>query len=342
MKMSQGVASFVITVGIAVPTAWHVLDASVERDGKKFRPAQKSFTVDGTRIPLDVDRSLVATGDTVTATLHAIGPAKQVVVDLDLLQSNNYAGERVEIPPTQIDHEKLVLTALPDGGPAVTTQLQLGKRPHKRALTDSFMVYVTSHGHHAEKREYDSPGKVPDYAGDVEAGNAAALSIMGWSGNSMAVKVVAEEPPSSTGPFKIAVHMKNTTGRDLKAMPYATVGTFVNDGGYLGTDADAFTIDQLDDESDKTWTEEGMVGLARGKEAVERFLITPHDPAAKQLTLAVEAESFDDQPGPVTAGAMDVVTFPLSHEPAPAVADKSGERPARSTAEGGAKVNEQP
>src|SRR6185312_160912 len=56
-------ASFVVTVGIGVPMAWHVLDASVERDGKKFRPAQKSFTVDGTRITLDVDRSLVRTGE---------------------------------------------------------------------------------------------------------------------------------------------------------------------------------------------------------------------------------------------------------------------------------------
>jgi len=318
---SSFLASFVVTLGIGVPMAWHVLDASVERDGKKFRPAQKSFTVDGTRITLDVDRSLVMTGDTVTATLHAFGPAKQVVVDLDLLQSNNYSGERVELPPTQIDHEKLVLTALPEGGPAVTTHLELGKRPAKRALTDSFMVYVTSHGHKAELREYDSPEKHPDFAGDVEAGNAAALSIMGWSGNSLAVKVVAEEKPSSTGPFKIAVHMKNTTGHDLKAMPYATLGTDVNSGGYLGTDNDAFTIDSLDDESDKGWTEDGQIGLARGKEAVERFLVTPHDPNAKQLTLAVEAESADNAPGPVTAGAMDVVTFPLSHEAAPAVAE---------------------
>jgi len=325
-------ASFLITTGVVVPMAWHVLDASVERDGKKFRPAQGAFTVGATRITLDVDRSLAMTGDTVTATLHAIGPAGPVAVDLDLLQSNNYAGERVEIPPTQIDHEKLVLTALPGGGPAVTTQLRLGKRPAKRALTDSFMVYVTSHGHKADKRDYDTgPEKHPDFAADVEAGNAAAVSIMGWSGNSLDVKVVAESPPSATVPFKLAVHIKNTTGHDLKAMPYATLGTDVNKGGYLGTDSDAFTIDALDDESDQAWTEEGQRGLARGKEAVERFLVTPHrvpadqsgkmiDPNAKQLTLAVEAESTDTAPGPVTAGALEIVTLPLSHEAAPTVA----------------------
>jgi hypothetical protein len=322
------VAAFLVTLGIGVPAAWHFLDASVESDGKKFRPAQKSFMVDGTRITLDVDRSLVMTGDTVTATLHAIGPAAQVIVDLDLLQSHNYAGERVEIPPTQIDHEKLVLTALPGGGPAVTTRLHLATRPTKRALTDSFMVYVTSHGHQADKREYgDTPGAIKDYAGDVEAGNAAALSIMGWSGNSMTLKVVAEGTPSSTTPFKIAVHMKNTSGRDLEEMPHASLGTYVNDGGYLGADVDAFAIDELDDESDKSWTESGMVGLARGKEAVERFLITPHDPAAKQLALAVEVEAVDDAPGPVVAGAMDVVTFKLSNEPAPAVADADADEP---------------
>src|SRR6185312_3437430 len=142
--MRTFLASFLITAGIAVPMAWHVLDASVERDGKKFRPVQKSFAIGETRVTLDVDRSLAMTGDTVTATLHAIGPAGPVAIDLDLLQTNNYAGERVEQPPTQIDHEKLVLTALPGGGPTVTTQLRLGKKPAKRALTDSFMVYVTS------------------------------------------------------------------------------------------------------------------------------------------------------------------------------------------------------
>lgn len=165
--------------------------------------------------------------------------------------SNNYADERVEVPPTRIDHEKLVLTALPGGGPAVTTRLELGKRPSKRALTDSFMIYVTSHGHHAAKRaDGDAPGQLEDHAGDVEAGNAAALSIRGWSGNSLAVKVVAEQPPSSTAPFKLAVHLNNTSGHDLAELPHVELGTFVNDGGYLDTDADAFTIDQLDDESD--------------------------------------------------------------------------------------------
>ena len=96
-----------------------------------------------------------------------------------------------------------MLTALPGGGPAATTQLHLGKKPAKRALTDSFMVYVTSHGHKADKREYESTqAKLPDFAADVEAGNAAAISIMGWSGNSLAVKVIAETPPSATQPRK--------------------------------------------------------------------------------------------------------------------------------------------
>src|SRR3954471_4683117 len=121
--MRAFVLSFITTVGVGVPGAWHVLAADVEHGGKKLRPMQQTFTVDGTKVTLDVDRSLVITGDTVTASLRAFGPAKQIALDLDLLQTNNYAGERVSIPPTQIDHEKLVLTAAPDGGPAITTRL---------------------------------------------------------------------------------------------------------------------------------------------------------------------------------------------------------------------------
>src|SRR5258706_13142543 len=101
--------AFLVTVGMVAPVAWHFTDADIQHDGKRLRPLQQSFTVDGTRVTLDVDRELVMTGDTVTAKLRAYGDKrKDIAIDLTLLHSSNYEGERVEMPWQAIDHEKLM------------------------------------------------------------------------------------------------------------------------------------------------------------------------------------------------------------------------------------------
>lgn len=151
------VISFVATLGIAVPAAWHALGADIETNGKKLRPLEQSFTFDNTRVTLDVDRNLVMTGDKVTATVRAYGPPRQVAIDLSVLQSNNYEGERVEEPAYEISHEKLLLTVLPDGGPVQTAHVKLGKRVSRLAMTDSFKIYITQHGHRPEREEQLRP-----------------------------------------------------------------------------------------------------------------------------------------------------------------------------------------
>jgi len=305
--------SFVATLGVGVPAAWHVLAADVEHGGKKLRPMQQSFTVDGTKITLDVDRSLVVTGDAVTASLRAFGPVKQVAIDLDLLHANTDPGERVSFPPTQIDHEKLVLTAAPDGGPAVTSRLVLGKRPTRLAQTDTFQVYVTSHGHKADKVEMGmSDVETPDFAGDVQAGNAAAVNIMGWSGNSLPIEIAAEGPVTLSAPFVVAVTIKNTTGHTLEEVPPPSLATQISAGGFLDTsDEDAWQIEQIDREE---------IDLKPGETRTTRYRVTPNHATGTQVTLVVEAAAFRSRPGRPIAGAMDVVTFPIVEAPTPTVA----------------------
>src|SRR4051794_12787613 len=115
-------AGFLLTVGILVPAGWHSLGADIERDGKHMRPLQQSMKIGDATVALDVDRSVVMTGDTITAKLVATADKPHdVTIDLRALHTTNYSGERVEQPWHQIDRETITLHAAPGGGPAVTT-----------------------------------------------------------------------------------------------------------------------------------------------------------------------------------------------------------------------------
>src|SRR5215470_9514821 len=99
MPKNTTIAAAVVTIAVAVPAGWRALDADIQSDGKRLRPLQQSFTVDGTRITLDVDRHVVMTGDTVTATLVAFSEtARPIAVDLWALHTSNYEGSRVDQP----------------------------------------------------------------------------------------------------------------------------------------------------------------------------------------------------------------------------------------------------
>lgn len=316
------VISFVATIGVAVPAAWHVLGADIRTDGKKLRTFQQSFTFDNTRVTLEVDRNLAQTGDKVTATLRAYGPPRQVAIDLAVLQSNNYAGERVESPSTQIDHEKLLLTVLPDGGPARTTSITLGTRPSALAMTDSFRIYITQHGHKPPMpdNEYDALSG-PDWNSDVESGNAAAIGILGWSGNSLKMKIVPEGAVSAKAPFIVAVKVVNTTGKVLPHHPYISLANQISAAGFMESPEEQFTIERIDaagetDEYPMLDDEHDKVAVA--EEVVTRFRVTPKADTGNQITFVASADAYDGQPGPTIAGAMEVVTIPVA-EAAPAI-----------------------
>ncbi len=332
-------AAFLVTVAIIVPAGWHALDADIQTDGKRLRPLQQSFVVDGTRITLDVDRRIVMTGDTVKATLVAFSETpKQVTVDLRALRSSNYEGARVQMPWTPIDRETLKLTAAPNGGKPVETLIVLGERPDAPALVDAFQIYVCPHGKKLPKTDYDEggAGEGPvDYDVGISEGWAAGVGITGWSGNNLKMAITAEGKPTADAPFVIAVRVKNTTGQPLARAPRISLST---DAALEGTEeashedaavtieeisadavsADAVSADAVSADAVNADDDESNV-FKRGQSMVARFRVTPKKPGLGKLTFLASAFESDEEPGPTTAGAMDARTFTLS-ESIPSVA----------------------
>jgi hypothetical protein len=318
MSRNTTLAAFLITVAIVVPAGWHALRADIQTDGKRLRPLQQSVMIDGARVTLDVDRSVVMTGDTVKAKLVAFSDTpKQVTIDLRVLHSSNYEGERVEQPWTPIDRETIKLTATPRGSKPVQTALTLGTLPDRPALTDSFKIYVSEHGQRPPKREYSDS---LDYDVGVSEGRAAAISVTGWSGNNLGMSIKPEGRPTADAPFTIAVKLTNTSGQALAHTPYVTLSTEAALEGTeeAGHEAAGVTIEEIkDDDQPSGWE----TPFKRGQSMVARYRVTPQQKGLRKITFLASAFEYDEAPGPVTAGAMDARTVTLS-ESSPSVAAK--------------------
>lgn len=285
MRQLGFVAGFCATCAVVVPLAWHPLDASIDRDGKRVRPLQQTLELDGAKVTLDVDRAIVHTGDAVHATLRAYADKPtRVAVTLRVTRNVNYEGERVETPDVSIDREGFVLEAAPGGGKPVQTTLVLGKLPDRPNLTDNFKISI-------------SP--------KANSEQVAAVSVIGWSGDSLDMEIVPRGPMTADAPFKIAVRVKNTTGKKLRARPWIRLGTSVGAGGDIADDAEDFDIAAIDTKSRDEAPE-----MRAGAVITEEFIVTPKHPG-KRVTFVANAEAFDMEPGPVTAGAMDIETFRL-------------------------------
>jgi hypothetical protein len=316
MSRNTTLAAFILTVAVIVPAGWHALGADIQTDGKRLRPLQQSFVVDGTRITLDVDRRVVMTGDTVKATLVAFSDTpKQIAVDLIALSSSNYEGARIETPWVPIDRETIKLTAAPGGGKPVDTMIKLGDMPDRPALTDSFKIYVTPHG--KKPPRFEGEDRV-DYETGVSEGYAAATEITGWSGNNLKMSIEPEGRPTSDAPFTIAVRVKNTSGQALAHAPSVSLST---EATLEGTEAAnhedaAVAIEQIETDVPEFGDDDAFRG---DKAMVVRYRVTPRKPGLRKMTFLASAYELDDAPGPVTAGAKDARTFALS-ETTPAVA----------------------
>jgi hypothetical protein len=299
------ILGFSAAVAVVVPLSWHELSASIQRDGRRVRSLQQTLQLDdGARVTLDVDRAIVITGDTVHATLRAFSAVpRPVAVDVWVFQSQNHAGERVEPPQVAIDHEKLVLAATPDGGAPVVTALALGKRYNRPALSDSFTVYVTAHGTKVPRGD-DSRGY--DLHAGLEAGKAAAVGIAGWSGDSLAMTIRPLGRVTSDAPFKVAVRVKNTSGKTIHGQPWIRLGTKIGLSGGVETGEDDFTID----EPEQADVDDDDHAFAAGAVVEKTFVVTPKHPT-KDVTFIADAEAASSDLGPVAAGAMDVVSFPV-------------------------------
>ncbi|HEY1811248.1 MAG TPA: hypothetical protein VGG74_02770 [Kofleriaceae bacterium] len=293
-------ATFLITVGVTAPA---LLDANIAIDGKKLRPHQRSFEIDGTRVTLDVDRSLATTGDKITATLVAYSDTpKQVALDLRLVQSHIQPGQRVSPPERQIDREKITLQATPDGGKA-RVSLLLGTPRKSLGQLDEFTIFVAPHGTPSPTKhdfDGDADSGADFWQASIDAGQAASVDITGWSGNSISMRTVAEGPIVVGQPFVVAVHVKNTTGKTLPSLPQIDLATSDELAGKSGNDPEV-TIDELDSHDTETT-------VPRGGEVVRRFKITPTLPL-KAVTLSVSATALGDDIGPIAGGARDAITF---------------------------------
>jgi hypothetical protein len=311
-------AGFIATVAILVPAGWHMLGANIEKDGKHLRPMQQTLDVDGVTVTLDVDRSVVMTGDTVTATLVATSDTpKDVKIDLRALHSTNYAGERVERPWQQLDRETITLHAAPGGGKAVSTRVKLGERPSELALEDSFKIMINKHGLKPEKREFDTGRKAPDYdalAGE-DGASAAGVFIRGWSGNSLGMKIEPKGPITSDAPFTVAVTIKNTTGHKLESRPWISLSTSDELTASDDESHPALDIEPVDSDADGE-----PQPLKKNGAVTQLFTVTPHGKLPKQIAFLATATENEGL-GPHGAGAMDIVSFDVTDK-TPSVAAK--------------------
>jgi hypothetical protein len=314
MARPTTLAAFLVTTAVAIPAGWRVLDADIQTDGKRVRPMQQSFIVDGARVTLDVDRGLAITGESVTAKLVAYSDTpKQVVVDMTVLQSKSTENERVEPPDLPIDHERLTLEAAPEGGKPVLTKIKLGTNPGRPAMVDNFKIYVGAHGKKLPKSEYN--GGVDATAG-IEAGEAAAVAIHSWSGDNLKISMEPEGRLIAGASFNIKVRVKNTSGRKLSNPPWVSLTTELGGPGWAESDA-AFEVSSAEDEELPENTD-----WKRGEVSERTFVVVPKTTTLKQITLVASAFVSDDGPGPTQAGARDAKTFTFESEPTPAVAVK--------------------
>jgi hypothetical protein len=314
--MKREAAGFLLTVGVLVPAGWHALDADIEHDGKHMRPMQQEVAIDDVKVTLDVDRAVVMTGDTVTATLVATSDKpKDVTVDLRALHTQNYSGERVERPWQQIDRETITLHAAPGGGKAVTTRIKLGDRPAELALEDSFKLLVMKAGVKPVVREFDMGGKAPDYdalsMSDDGTNIAAGIYIRGWSGNSIGMKIAPEGTVTSGKPFTIAVRIKNTSGHKLESIPYINLTTEDQLDGTDGDQDAAVAIDRIEDDAATTDADGAEKPLKRNAEYTAKFTVTPHRKLTGTISFLATATENDGL-GPHGAGAMDIETFKIT------------------------------
>ncbi|MDB4958859.1 MAG: hypothetical protein JWO36_6428 [Myxococcales bacterium] len=308
MSSRTTLTAFLATAAVAIPAGWRVLDADIQTDGKRVRPMQQAFTVDGARVTLEVDRGLVMTGDSVTAKLVAYSDTpKRVALEMRVTQSSNYEGERVEQPEIAIDHEKLTLDAAPGGGKPFLTRIKLGTKPDRIAVTDDFKIYVAAVGKKPSKEDdTDAP--------PAAVADEAAVTVHGWSGDNLGISIEPQGHPVVGMPFTVKVRVKNTSGRTLHP-PWVSLATQLAGSGWAesGTDFDVTPVDEAA-------TPDGEAPWKRGAVWVKKFVITPKDHTHKQITL-VGSAIVGEGIGPTLAGAMDARTFTLDADPNPTVAE---------------------
>ncbi|HEX4423247.1 MAG TPA: hypothetical protein VH165_35295 [Kofleriaceae bacterium] len=303
MKLSTPVAAAFAVIALILPAA---ASAEIDVTGKELRPSQESCTIDGVKITLDVDRSVVLTGDSVQATLVAYGDSpKPVTVEISVLHSENHAGEPAELTATRIAHRTVRLTPSPAGGPPVATTLKLGERLKTRGLIDEFKIFIAAPGTpfpDASVGDQERPG----FSQVTQDGAAALVDVLGWSGNTLTMKIEATSPVTLDAPFTIAVRLTNTSGRNL---PDELQVQLIADDA-LGPPLSGLEIVRIEDPAEPDLSPRPW---SKRAERVARFRVTPHTDTRHLVLLAKALVHDPDRIGPrFVAGAIDAVAFDAS------------------------------
>ena len=318
MPRHAAAISFAATVALAVPAGWRALDADIRADGKHVRPLQQSVEIDGARVTLDVDRSVIVTGDSLVATLRAYGDAgKKIAVDVVALQSDTTAFSRMQPPPIALDREHIELAAAPGGGPTKTTRIQLGKHTSQRGVRGSFKIVAVAGGTKSKFADDEWPSAI------------AAVGILGFSSSELGLSIETEGAVRAGAPFTVAVRITNTTKQALR-MPFLRVGTGVTLGGYID-EHETEAIAPADGEPDDHSYDLHDAPFKPGATVVRRFTLPAPLADAKQIAIVADTsaglpqtpdDKYDEMMGWPSFDALDVRTFAIEPAANPSVAEK--------------------
>lgn len=298
MSRHTSLAAFFATVVIAVPAAWHVLDADIQTDGPATRPNQQVLHTAGAEIKLDLDRGVLLSGHKLKATLVATSETpKKIALTVRVLEDNGMGGERVPIPATVVTRKKILIDAAPGGGTPVELAFELGA-PKKKGRVQWYDIDVAPTGIKGDAIAYYD---AEDDAGNAVPANAAKAGAAVWSGNSFGLAI---EPPAKVpaeGPFTVGVRVTNTTKKPMEYAEVTLGGPQLDFNGMEGLT----TLYQGDDgEFDVTMKDQGeQPAIAPGEQRLVQFDVTPKHDGVKAFTLVAQAHG--DQAG----AALEVTTI---------------------------------
>lgn len=308
----SSVAAFLATVLVAVPAGWQLLGANIQTDGPALRPPKETFTVDGVTVSVELDRGISAAGGQVKAILVATSDTpKEISLDVRALEDNGYGEERVPNPPTVVSKRRVKVKAGPNGGAPVEVAFNLGTTRHKGSV-QWFDIDVMSSKTRYRKNEWegsDQPNaaRYYDYGDETLPQNAARIGFAVWGGNAIPLAFEPTKIPP-TGPFEIAVTVKNTKKRAIEWME-VDIG---NQLGLEGLSSELMVTAYREDSpyDIETVGDESSEPLEPGATRTYRFKVTPKNDATKKFTFMAHAHGN-------ATGAVETITLERSEAERP-------------------------
>jgi hypothetical protein len=126
---NPGLLAFGITTCVLVPAAIHHLTAGPKQVAKLTAPSSKTMEIDGYKVEVSTDKSIIEAGGKIKVKLVGAVPAgKKATVELLLWESTGSNGSRVESPPRTLERESVTLVGSAKGATAELSFTLPGKR----------------------------------------------------------------------------------------------------------------------------------------------------------------------------------------------------------------------